>query len=269
MPQAQVLVNGLAIGESPRWHDGKLWLCNWCTNEVVTVSLDGTKEVAATVPTTFPFSIDWLPTGELLVVSGREASVLRQEPDGSLVTHADLTKLASVCNEIVVDSRGNTYVNGDTIVVLIPAAGQPRVVADGISFGNGMAVTPDNSTLIVAESHGNCLTAFDIAPDGTLSGRRMWAKLAGYPDGICIDADGAVWYADVPNKHCVRVTEGGIVLDTVSTDRGCFACMLGGHDGTTLFILAAEWRGMDQIDPAARTGQVLTAQAPVRHAGHP
>jgi sugar lactone lactonase YvrE len=270
MTDTHVMLRGLAIGESPRWHDGKLWLCNWCTREIATVDAAGTKEVVAEVPTTFPFSIDWLPDGRLLVVSGREATVLRLEPDGSLVTHADLTGLGSIFNEIVVDGCGNTYVNGDDLIVLIPADGAPRPVAKGLDWGNGMAVTADNSTLIAAESHGNRLTAYDIEADGSLSAGRVWADLpGGFPDGICIDAEGAVWYADVPGKHCVRVSEGGTVLQTVSADRGCFACMLGGEDGTTLFMLAAQWRGMDQIDPQARTGLVIVADAPVPGAGWP
>ncbi len=268
MSQARVLYDGLAIGESPRWHDGKLWLCNWCTQEIATVDLTGVKDVVTHVPTTFPFSIDWLPDGRLgrqtlLVVSGRERLLLRLEPDGSLVTHADLSGIGEIFNEIVVDGHGNAYVNGDDLIALIPAdGGAPRQVASGLKFGNGMAVTPDNATLIAAESHGNCLTAYDIAPDGSLSAGRTWAQLDGFPDGICIDADGAVWYADVPGKHCVRVAEGGQVLQTVSADRGCFACMLGGPDGTTLFMLATQWRGMDNIDAQARTGQVLVADAP-------
>ena len=225
----------------------------------------------AQIPTTVPFSIDWLPDGRLLVVSGREALLLRQEPDGSLVTHADLTGLDSMFNEIVVDGRGNAYVNGATIAVAT-ADGSAWQVADGLEFGNGMAVTPDNGTLIVAESYGNRLTAFDIAADGSLSGRRVWAGLGtGTPDGICIDADGAVWYADVPNKRCVRIREGGEVLQTVDLDRGCFACMLGGPGGRTLFMVAAQWRGMDQMAEVAkeRTGQVLAAPAPAPGAGWP
>ena len=270
MPEPRVLLTGLAIGESPRWHDGRLWLCNWCTQEIAAVGLDGSKEVIAHVPTTFPFSIDWLPDGRLLVVSGREGLILRLEPDGSLVTHADLTSIRPVFNEIVVDGRGNTYVNGFDQIALIPSSGPARLVADGLAFGNGMAVTPDNSTLIAAESHGNCLTAYDIAPDGSLSAGRTWAKLdGGVPDGICIDTEGACWYADVPNQQCVRVSEGGDVLEMVGADRGCFACMLGGPDGKSLFMLAAEWHGMDQIDPAARTGQVLVAEAPAAGAGWP
>jgi sugar lactone lactonase YvrE len=135
-----------------------------------------------------------------------------------------------------------------------------------------MAVTPDNATLIVAESFAGRLTAFDIADDGSLANRRVWADLdGGAPDGICLDADGAIWYADVPNSRCVRVREGGQVLDTVELDRGAFACMLGGTDGRTLFVLAAEWRGPEQIEDAlaARTGQVLAVRAPAPRAGWP
>ena len=182
-----------------------------------------------------------------------------------------LTGLDSVFNEIVVDGRGNAYVNGGTIA-LVTLDGSARQVADGLEFGNGMAVTPDNATLIVAESHGNRLTAFDIAADGGLSGRRVWADLGrGVPDGICIDADGAVWYADVPNKRCVRVREGGEVLQTIDLDRGGFACMLGGEDGRTLFMVAAEWRGMERAAEVMKeqTGQVLAAPAPAPGAGWP
>ncbi|MGA3155162.1 MAG: SMP-30/gluconolactonase/LRE family protein [Streptosporangiaceae bacterium] len=269
MTAPQVLLAGLAFGESPRWHQGRLWFANWGTQEIIAADPGGASEVVTRVPTTIPYSIDWLPDGRMLVVSGQEALILRREPDGTLVTHADLTGLGSVFNEIVVDGRGNAYVNGE-IVVLVSPDGRARQVADGISFGNGMAVTPGNSALIVAESHGNRLTSFDIAADGRLSGRRVWADLpGGYPDGICLDADHAVWYGDVPNKRCVRVREGGAVLQTIGLDRGCFACMLGGADGRTLFMLAAEWRGMDHMTSEARTGQVLTARAPAPHIGWP
>jgi sugar lactone lactonase YvrE len=277
MPEPRTLLTGLAFGESPRWHEDRLWFANWGAQEVIAVDLDGDDEVVTRVPTTIPFSIDWLPDGRLLVVSGREALLLRQEPDGSLVTHADLSGINEVFNEIVVDGRGNTYVNGASsdlsapgIVALVTPDGSARQVADGIAFGNGMAVSPDNSTLIVAESHGNRLTAFDVAADGGLSNRRVWADLpGGFPDGICLDADGAAWYADVPNQHCVRVREGGEVLQTVELDRGCFACMLGGADDRTLFMMAAEFHGMENMDPEARTGQVLTVEAPAPGAGWP
>jgi sugar lactone lactonase YvrE len=267
--EPRTLLTGLGYGESPRWHDGRLWFCNWLRQEVVAVGLDGNSEVIAQVPTSIPFSIDWLPDGRLLIVSGQEARLLRREPDGSLVTHADLSALGAVFNEIVVDGRGNTYVNGEIIAVVSPD-GTARQVAADLAFGNGMAVTPDNSTLLVAESHGNRLTAFDIAADGGLSNRRVWADLGdGFPDGICIDAEGAVWYGDVPNKHCVRVREGGEVLQTIELDRGCFACMLGGPDGTSLFMMTAEWHGFEHMMEDTRSGQVVVARAPSAGAGRP
>ena len=282
MPGPHILLTGLAFGESPRWHEGRLWFANWGTQEIVSLDLDGKSEVEARVPTTLPYSIDWLPGGPMLVVSGREALVLRQEPGGPLVTHADLTKLGAVFNEIVVDGRGYTYVNGGGsdptagtafapgIVALVTPDGSVRQVADDIAFGNGMAVTPGGSTLIAAESYGHRLTAFDIGADGSLSNRRVWADLGtGVPDGICIDAENAVWYADVPNRRCVRVREGGAVLQAIELDRGCFACMLGGADRRTLFMMAAEWHGMENMNIETRTGQVVIAEAPVPGAGWP
>lgn len=281
-PQTRLVTEGLAFGESPRWHDGRLWLCNWGTGEIVAVDAGGNSEIVLTVPAVLPYSIDWLPDGRLLVISGREGLLLRQEADGALVTHADLRNLSkSPWNEIVVDGRGNVYVNGGGpapapgqhfgpgTVALITPDGAVRQVAENIAFANGMAITPDNRTLIIAESHANRLTAFDIAADGTLSSRRVWADLDGFPDGICLDAEGAVWYADVPNKHCVRVREGGEVLQTVTIDRGCFACMLGGADRKTLFIVAAEWRGFEHMVSEARTGQVLSVEAPAPGVGCP
>jgi sugar lactone lactonase YvrE len=171
-------------------------------------------------------------------------------------------------NNIGFDFPGGEFAPG--IVALVTPDGVARQVADGIAFPNGMVVTPDNGTLILAESYGKQLTAFDIAADGSLSKRRVWANLGdGAPDGICLDAEGAVWYADVPNKRCVRVRAGGEVLQTVDLDRGCFACMLGGANRQTLFLLAAEWRGTAKMHDATRTGQVLSVQAPARHVGWP
>lgn len=280
--QTHLVAAGLAFGESPRWHDGRLWVCNWGTGEIVAVEADGKSEVVLTIPAVLPYSIDWLPDGRLLVISGREGLLLRQEADGTLATHADLRSLSkSPWNEIVVDGRGNIYVNGGGpapapgehfgpgSIALIMPDGTIRQVAESIAFANGMAVTPDNKTLIVAESHANRLTAFDIAADGSLANRRVWADLDGFPDGICLDAEGAAWYADVPNKRCVRVREGGEVLQTVNADRGCFACMLGGPDGTTLFIVAAEWRGFEHMVSDARSGQVLSVEAPAPGVGWP
>jgi sugar lactone lactonase YvrE len=282
MTEVHTLLTGLAFGESPRWHEDRLWFSNWGTQEVVAVDLAGNSEVVARVPTTLPFSIDWLPDGRLVVVSGPEALLLRREPNGSLVTHADLRGIDHSFNEIVVDGRGNAYIDGGGfdllageefapgVIVLVTPDGSARQVADGIAFGNGMAVTPDTSTLIVAESYANRLTAFDIADGGGLSNRRVWADLGGgFPDGICLDTENAVWYGDVPNKRCVRVREGGEVLQTVDIDRGCFACMLGGADRTKLFMMAAEWHGVDKMLEGPRTGQVLITEAPAPGAGWP
>ena len=278
-PEPRVILDGLAYVESPRWHDDRLWFAHWGTDEIIAVGVDGTSEVVARGPGGLGWSIDWLPDGRLLVTG---PGLSRVEADGSLVPHADLDHLARDWNELVVDGRGNVYVNGGLfgppedgpsgLIALVTSDGEVRKVADGLAFPNGMVVTPDNRTLIVAESWAEQLTAFDIADNGRLDGRRVWAATPGdHPDGICLDEDGAVWYADVGNAHCVRVGEGGSVLETVALDRSAFACMLGGSDGRTLFMLAAEWRGFEEIESAIsdRTGQVLVADAPAPHAGQP
>src|SRR5262249_20867602 len=208
--ELKTLLTGLAMGESPRWHHGHLWFSDWGAQEILAVGLDGNAEVAVRTKFGLPFCIDWLPDGRLLIVSGRENLLLRQEADGSMVTHADLRAVSDkVWNEIVVDGRGNIYINGGPgVIALVTTGCSVRQVADGIAFPNGMAVTPDNNTLIIAESHGKKLTAFEIDVDGSLSNRRVWADLGdGVPDGICLDAESAIWYADVPNKRCVRVRE--------------------------------------------------------------
>jgi sugar lactone lactonase YvrE len=281
MPEPRTLLSGLALGESPRWHEGRLWFSDWGAQEIIAVDVDGDSEVIARAAA-LPFCIDWLPDGRLLVVAGREARLLRREPDGTLATHAELAGLGrGPWNEIVVDGRGNIYVNNTGFdfpgeefapgrVALIAPDGSVREVADGLAFPNGMAVTPDNSTLILAESYAGTLTAFDIGADGGLSNRRVWAAVDGSaPDGICLDADGAVWFADVPNRRCVRVREGGAVLQAIELDRGCFACMLGGPDRRSLFMLAAHWRGPESIADGQRTGQLLTARAPAPGVGWP
>ena len=282
MPEPQTLMTGLAFGESPRWHDDRLWFSDMGAQEVVAVDLEGSSEVIARVPA-MPMGTGWLPDGRLLIVSSRDGRLLRREPDGSLVTHADLTSLAEhPWSDMVVDGRGNAYIGNlgfdfpagefaTGIVALVTPDGSARQVADGVAFANGMAVTPDNSTLILAESYANRLTAFDIAADGGLSNRWVWADLAGgFPDGLCLDAENAVWYGDVPNKRCVRVREGGEVLRTIDLDRGCFACALGGADHRTLFLMAAEFSGAASMaGDAPRTGQVLTVAAPAAGVGWP
>jgi sugar lactone lactonase YvrE len=278
---ARVLLDGLAYVESARWHEERLWFAHWGTDEVIAVDLDGHSEVVAHGPGGLGWSIDWLPDGRLLTTG---TGLMRHEPDGSVVPHADLSHLAGDWNELVVDGRGNVYVNGridfdfsappSGIIALVTPDGSVRQVADGIAFPNGMVVTPDNRTLIIAESMAARLTAFDIAPDGSLSKRRTWADGFG-ADGICLDADGALWGLSPagagPGTTCHRVREGGDALERVELDRNVFSCMLGGPDGRTLFMLAAEWRGFEQVEQAIadRTGQVLMANAPAPHAGWP
>jgi sugar lactone lactonase YvrE len=276
--EPRVLLSGLAYVESPRWHEDRLWFAHWGADEIVAVDADGVSEVVAPGQPGFGWSMAWLPDGRQLVTG---QGLLRRERDGSLVRHADLSALSGDWNEIVVDGRGNIYINGGCdfepgegdppgIIALVTPDGVVRPVADAIAFPNGMVVTPDNSTLIVAESLAGRLTAFDIEADGSLSNRRVWAEGIG-PDGICLDADGAVWAQVFTGNAVVRVREGGQVLETIELDRSPFACMLGGPDGRTLFILAAEWRGLDKVDEALadRTGQVLTVQAPAQRAGWP
>ena len=283
MPELRVVMTGLTFGEQPRWHEDRLWFSDWGTQEVIAVDLDGNSEVILRAPS-FPCCVDWLPDGRLLVVSAHDGRLLRREPGGALVTHGDVSGLSDppAQNELVVDGRGNAYLNGGGfnlmggeefahgIVAMISPDGSALQVADGLSFPNGMLIMPDTQTLIVAESYANRLTAFQIAADGGLSDRRVWAELGdGVPDGICADAENAVWYADVPNKRCVRVREGGQVLDTAELDRGCFACALGGPDRSTLCMIATEWNGPANMFQGPRTGQVLTTPAPAPGAGWP
>ncbi|TWP48523.1 SMP-30/gluconolactonase/LRE family protein [Lentzea tibetensis] len=268
------LLTGLVVGESPRWHEGRLWFSNWGAPEIVAVDVDGKSEVIAPGPKFAGYCLDWLADGRLLVTG--ETEVLRQEPDGSFVTHADLSELGEGWNEIVVDGRQNIYVNNigfrfgeedfkPGFIALVTPDGAVRKVADDIAFPNGMVVTPDNKTLIIAESWSAKLTAFDIEPDGGLTHRRVWADVGG--DGICLDAEGAIWCADMTESGSVamRVREGGEVVERIPLDAACFACALGGDDGRTLFLMVAEWRGIERMGELfqSRTGRVLTASVAV------
>jgi sugar lactone lactonase YvrE len=283
MAEPKVLLSGLGIPESPRWHEGRLWFCNWIDRQVVAVGLDGKPEVMVVRDPdshSMGYSIDWLPDGRLLTTGDM---VQRQERDGSLVTVAK-----QHANEIVVDGRGNIYINGADFdfvgggaptpgyIKLLTQDGQMRQVAGDIAFPNGMVITPDNRTLIISESFARQLTAFDIDPDGGLSNRRVFAGNLG-PDGICLDAEGAVWVS-TGQSSIVRVAEGGEVLQRVGLDenRAPFALMLGGPDRRTLFILTAEWRpadgitaNLDRLTNGARTGKILTLPVEVPGAGRP
>jgi len=276
----RTLLEGRGLVESPRWHGDRLYFSDWSAGEIIAVRLDGSSEVVARVKSV-PLCTAWLPENRLVIVSSADGRLLRLEPDGTLATHGDLG--GSGWNDVVADGRGNIYVNGAGFdpmageafrpghVFLAAADGSVRQVAGDIAFPNGMAVTPDNSTLIVADSYRHSLVAFEIGADGGLSDRRIWADLGdGVPDGICVDETNAVWYADVPNKRCTRVGEGGTVLQNIDLDRGGFACALGGPDRTTLFITAARWRGMTESEMVIPgSGRVLTTRVDVPGAGWP
>ena len=271
-------MEGIVFGESPRWHEGRLWFSDWGANQVIALGTDGSHEVVVAVPS-FPMCIDFLPDGRLLVVDSAQRRLLSHEPDGSLVQHADLSEVSGKpWNDIVVDDRGNAYVNNigfdfpeadfaPGLVVLVTPEGRVAQVADGVAFPNGMAIAPDGQTLIVAESYANRLTAYDIGGDGGLDNRRVWAETPGdHPDGICIDAEGAVWYADVGNQHCVRVREGGEVMATVDLDRGAFACALSRGADPHLFVVGQNWGGPESSEPS---GRVVAFPAPAPGAGRP
>jgi sugar lactone lactonase YvrE len=280
MSAPEVLMEGVVFGESPRWHDGRVWFSDWGTNQVVALGPHGGHEVVVTVPS-FPMCIDFLPDGRLLVVDSARRRVLRHEPDGSLVEHADLSAVSDKpWNEIVVDGRGNAYVNtigfdfpgGEFApgrVVLVTPDGDVREVADDLAFPNGMAITPGGDVLIVAESYANRLTAFAIGDSGVLGGRRVWADTPDdHPDGICVDAEGAVWYADVGNQRCVRVREGGEVLATITLDHGAFACALSRDENPRLFVVGQTWAGPGPTQ-SQPSGRVVAFPAPAPGAGHP
>jgi sugar lactone lactonase YvrE len=283
MPEPEILLSGLGMPESPRWHEGRLWFCNWIDRQVVAAGLDGTAEVMAERdPDSYPmgWSIDWLPDGRLLTTG---AKLERHERDGSAVTLAE-----QPANEIVVDAGGNIYLNGADFdfvgggkpkpgyIKLVTPDGQLRQVAGDLQLPNGMAITPDNRTLIISESLARRLTAFDIDPDGGLSSRRSFAEEFG-PDGITMDAEGAVWTGTL-DYAVVRVAEGGKVLQRVelAANRAPLALMLGGPDRRTLFICTVEWRqgdghvaNLDRLANGPRTGQILTLPVEVPGTGRP
>lgn len=286
---AEVLADGLTFAEGPRWHQGKLWFSDFFDHAVKTVDLDGTVETMVVLDDQ-PSGLGWLPDGRMLIVSMHQRAVLRMEYD-ALVVHADLSHIATFhCNDMLVDSIGRAYVGnfgfdldaaitgGDfagalatydgAALALVDTNCHTHTVATGLKFPNGMALTPDGGTLIVAESLGRRLTAFDVGIDGTLTNQRVWAELDATPDGICLDADGAVWVADAGAPQCVRVAEGGAVLDTVTTSRKAYACMLGGADGRTLFIATAT-ESLAAIASRHRDACIEVANVGVPRAGWP
>jgi len=252
--KTEVLIEGLTFTEGPRWHDGRLYFSDFFTHRVLAVDTEGNMETIVETPEQ-PSGLGWSPDGSMLIVSMNDQKLLSFS-NGELSEVADLSQLAThFCNDMVVDKKGNAYVGnfgfdlhgGESIkptnIILVRSGEEPCVVAENVFFPNGTVITPDDKTLIVGETFASCLTAFDINEDGSLSNRRVWADLRaieeGYnpvPDGICLDAEGAIWVASPSTNDVIRVQEGGALLDKVEVDRGAFACMLGGENGNTLFI---------------------------------
>ena len=291
-----VVLEGYSFTECPRWHDGRLWFADFYTHRVLSAGADGSDvRVEAEVPQQ-PSGLGWLPDGRLLVVSMRDRRLLRREESGELVTHADLAPyVTGHPNDMVVDHQGRAYIGnfgfdlmaGAPIeaasLVCVTPDGQVSVAAKDLLFPNGSAITP-GGTLVVSETFGNRIAGFDVADDGSLSGRRDWARfgevptstdiaealpnLTVAPDGLCLDAEDAVWVADANHGRVLRVREGGEIVDEIAVDSGVFACMLGGDDGRTLFLSAAP--DFDEHRrSAAREARVLAARVDVPHGGLP
>lgn len=280
---ATIVADGFAFPEGPRWHDGRLWFSDQHACRVHTLAPDGAIETVAEVAGQ-PSGLGWLPDGRLLVVSMRDRRLLRREPDGTLVTHADLAGLApSQCNDMVVAADGRAYVGNfgfdiyereqptDTCLIAVDPDGAARVAADGLGFPNGSVITPDGGTLLVGESMAARISAFRIAADGTLSDRQTWADLpAGESvDGMCLDADGAIWAASPGTGWCLRIHEGGAVSERVrGSHTGTYACMLGGADRRTLYLCTAPSH-VPAKTLAARQGRIEALEVAVPGAGRP
>jgi sugar lactone lactonase YvrE len=279
-PATSVLLDGLAFPEGPRWRDGKLWFSDMHADRVMTVDLEGRAETVVEVPG-WPSGLGWLPDGRLLVVSMTDRRLLRLDP-GGLTQVADLSALASFhCNDMVVDAHGRAYVGNfgydvhggapvkNAALVLVAPGGELRVVADDLRFPNGMVITPDGRTLVVGETLGQRLTVFDVEDDGSLGGRRVWAQLErALPDGICLDAEGGIWVANVVGAEVLRVVEGGEVTHRLPVATQAFACMLGGPERRTLFVCTAETSEPEKAR-ASPTGRIEFTEVDVPGIGLP
>jgi len=285
------LTGGIHFGEAPRWREGRLWFSDFYAHAVKSVSQAGDLRTEFEIDDR-PSGLGWMPDGSMLIVSMTKRRVLRRAADGTIAVHADLSGIAAFhCNDMVVDSTGGAYVGEfgfdldaaiaargvESVLADHPAAKLAYVAADGtvgvaagdMHFPNGSVITPDGRTLIIGETLGAILTAFDIGAGGALTNRRVWATTAPYvPDGICLDAEGAVWIANPIAPQCVRIAAGGEVLEVIDTGQPCFACMLGGDDGKSLFMLTAATS--DHVAAAAsRTGRIVVAEVDVGRAGRP
>jgi sugar lactone lactonase YvrE len=291
MTTTEVLAEGLYFGEGPRWHEGRLWFSDFYDHAVKTCTADGRVETIVDVPNQ-PSGLGWMPDGTMLIVSMLDRKLMRWRPGEALEVHADLGEVATFhCNDMVVDRQGRAYVGNfgfdldhwlmthgieDTIthsptavLARVDPDGSVHVVADDLRFPNGTVITPDGSTLIVAETVGSRLTSFDVAADGSLSNRAVWCDLGGHvPDGICLDAENQIWFANPLEPRCMLVAQETEVLDVIDTSQPAYACMLGGDDGCTMYILTAT-SSMADAASAARTGRIEVARVAVPHAGCP
>lgn len=287
----KVLAEGIYFGEGPRWRDGRLWFSDFYAKAVKSVSLAGDLRTEIDLDDR-PSGLGWMPDGSMLIVSMTKRMLLKRSPAGVVSAHADLSEVASFhCNDMVVDAEGRAYVGnfGFDLDAELTARGVPAVLADhttarlacvapdgtvsvaaeDLHFPNGTVITPDGKTLIVGETLGGVLTAFDIGPSGRLSNRRVWASTAPrVPDGIALDAAGRIWIANPIAPECALIAEGGEVVEVIDTGQPCYACMLGGDDGATLFMLTA-MSSVAHDAAAAPTGKLLIATVDAPHAGLP
>ena len=280
MRMLKVLIDGLAFPEGPRWHDGKFYFSDMHAHQVIAADMAGKRDVVCEVPA-WPSGLGWLPNGRMLVVSMTDRKLMRLDRDG-LKTVADMTSLAPFdCNDMVVDARGRAYVGNfgfdlhknetprTTTLVMVAPDGTAQIVANEMMFPNGAVITPDGKTLVVGESFGRRLTAFDIGADGSLTNRRVWAELGnGIPDGICLDAENAIWVACPTASEVIRVKQGGEVAERIKVETDAFACMLGGPDGRTLFVATAPGSDPEKCR-ADRRGRIETTHVEVPRAGLP
>jgi sugar lactone lactonase YvrE len=287
----KVLAEGIYFGEGPRWRKGRLWFSDFYDHAVKSVSPTGDLRTEFKIDDQ-PSGLGWAPDGSMLVVSMTRRQLLRRAPDGAISVHADLSAIATFhCNDMVVDAAGRAYVgdfgfdldaeltargaqgvladHATAKLALVQPDGSVSVAAEDMHFPNGAVITPDGRMLIIGETLGACLTAFDIAPDGSLSGRRLWASIAPrVPDGIALDAQGRVWVANALAPECVLVAEGGEVIEVIDTGQPCYACMLGGDSGRTLHMLTARSSVAHDVAREA-TGKIVIAEVEVPHAGLP
>jgi sugar lactone lactonase YvrE len=281
MTELETVLEGLAFPEGPRWHDGRLFFSDQHAHQVLALDPSGAVEVVVRVDQQ-PSGLGWTPDGRMLIVSMLDRRLLRLEADCTLTELADLSDLATFhCNDMVVADNGRAYVgnfgfdldNGEAprpaTLVAVELDGAARVVAEEMRFPNGTVITPDGGTMIVGESVAGCLTAFTIEADGSLSDRRVWAQLDGaVPDGICLDAEGAIWIACPLSSRCLRVAEGGEILEEIATEQPAFACMLGGNDRRTLYICTSVMGGAAETT-ARRPGRIRARGVEVAGVGLP